>query len=459
MFTESKVLAQTSITTNFYKNKYSPTFTMLTVPVFRIKVMTVEVAITNKPYKSQEVQNFALVSITFISFADGIEMFLPAVITQPISCDLGITPAQEHAVALSFYVSLAVMSIVSIPISNKIGRRTLLLVAMYVGIIITVLCSIVSNYIFLLLSRILLGIAVALNLATSGVYMAEISYTKSFFTLSLTAMATAYSLGGGWCGLLGYFLLDKVGWRYFILLTSLPIFIPPLCFLQFYLPETLRKAPNTCEETPLLENIPALTEKIPLLKSVIIRVTKLTFYLLTLNFVYVGDVLLIPAIMKDRNKESDVIEAPCYAIHGTQFLAITGLFGACHIVGRFLNYLVQDLLSTGHIFTVCSIICLPFTILCRMFPYNNAVLFTSLTVIQIVTSMAANESYICINDKQFFSQKYIASAAGFLMCVIALTNLMTSFVSEIVDYEKTLLIHVVYSLLNCLISPLFLLKD
>ena len=118
----------------------------------------------------------------------------PAVITQPISCDLGIPADQEHFAALSLYISLAVLSILTIPISYKIGRRTLILVALYVAVFVTMICSLVSNLLFLVLSRVVLGCSLALNLATTAVYMAEISSTKQFFMFSMTAITTAFSL-------------------------------------------------------------------------------------------------------------------------------------------------------------------------------------------------------------------------------------------------------------------------
>ena len=399
----------------------------------------------------KKVQHMALLCNTLISFGDAIEMFLPAVITQPISCELGVSTKQEHIAALSLYLSFGVMSILAIPLSNKIGRRTLLLVAMYFGITITILCSIVSNYVFLILSRLLLGCTLSLNLATSGVYMAELSISKQFYTFSMTVMATAYSLGGGWCGLLAYFLIERIGWRYFILFTSLPIFIPPLILLQFYLPETLNNGVESSENVKISKIAPKL-------KSVITRIMKLSLFTNASNLIFSGDILLVPVIMRDINN-SNMVNVPCGAIHGTQFLAVTGLFGGCHIVGRFISYVLQNKLPTGKLFVISSLILLPLTTTCYAFSYNTTVVFTGLMFIQIIASMIGNEVYILMNDTSFFTDKYTAIAAGFLICGIQLNTFVTCLVSEILEYKKTLCVHVVCAVFSFLISLTFLFDD
>ena len=403
------------------------------------------------PEESKKIQYLALICTTLITFGDAVEMFLPAVITQPISCDLEISSEQEHIAALALYVSLAVTSIIAIPLSNRVGRKTLLLVAMYLGITITVLCSIVSNYIFLVLSRLLLGSTLALNLATAGVYMAELSTSKEFHAFSMTLLSTAFSLGGGWCGLLGYFLISRIGWRYFILFTSLPIFVPPLLLLQFYLPETLNRNYQFSEDE-------ALVAKEAKLKSVITRIAKFSLLIFTTGFIYSGDVLLVPVIMRDINKSQD-LNVPCGAIHGVQFLAITGLFGGCHIIGRFVSYNFQNRLSSTKIYLTCCFILMPSTAVCYAFSRNTIIIFTCLVVVQTFASTLTNEAYIHINDTSFFTEKYIALSAGFLTCMIQITIFVTSVVSEVVEYEKTLCAHVACAVLSFLVSLLFLFDD
>ena len=394
-----------------------------------------------------------MVSTTLINFGDAVEMVLPAVITQPVSCDLGISTEEEHWAAVILYVSIAFMSVISIPLSNKIGRKALLLSALYLGIIVTVICSAASNYLFLIISRFLLGVSIALNLATTGVYMAEISPSWEFYTNSITLISTAYSLGGGWCGLLGYLLIDTFGWRCFILLTSLPIHIPALILLQFFLPESRG---NALYKDPKGE-ASTLVEQMRSVRSVISRVLKLSTYIMAFIGYYAGDILLIPVIMRDINEAYDA-KSPCSAIHGAQFLVITGIFGGCHIVGRLLSYLLQNRVSSTVILIILSFACLPFTAICCIFPHNTTMVFACLAFIQVLASAASNEIYIQMSNKEFFGDKYIAAAAGFLTSAIQVATCLTSVISEIMEYKDTLLVHLGCSIMSSLVS-LSLLKN
>ena len=62
--------------------------------------------------------------------------------------------------------------------------------------------------------------------------------TRYVFTMNLSA--TAVSVAEGWIGVLSYLVLERVGWRIFILITSLPFFFPQLILLQFFLPDSKR---------------------------------------------------------------------------------------------------------------------------------------------------------------------------------------------------------------------------
>ena len=43
---------------------------------------------------------------TLIKFGDGIEVYLPSVVTQKVSCELGVTGVEESFLAIILYASL-----------------------------------------------------------------------------------------------------------------------------------------------------------------------------------------------------------------------------------------------------------------------------------------------------------------------------------------------------------------
>ena len=173
----------------------------------------------------------ALIAVTFIKFGDSVETFLPGVISQPISCELNITKSQEDILSLAIYIALTIGNILVTKVTNTFGRRATILPGLYITILVTVLSAVVPNYITLLISRVLLGLMIGFKYGPSSVYMAEICSTPKFYRFSVLITSTFYTLGGLWCGLLGYLFLDFVGWRYFFLISSLPVFLPPLLLL------------------------------------------------------------------------------------------------------------------------------------------------------------------------------------------------------------------------------------
>ena len=108
--------------------------------------------------------------------------------------------------------------------------------------------------------------------------IAELISTKKILDVIVTIPCIMYSFGGVWSATLGYLLLDVIGWRMFILLTSLPFFIPPIYMLHFC--KEGKSAPTTGEiknkqdqtvkrETTTVPNFVARTKKLGLFSFVI----------------------------------------------------------------------------------------------------------------------------------------------------------------------------------------------
>ena len=67
-----------------------------------------------------------LALVTLIKFGDSIEIYLPGVITQKASCELGVSDFQEGLLAVIFYLVNTIANLLSFPISAQlqIGRET-----------------------------------------------------------------------------------------------------------------------------------------------------------------------------------------------------------------------------------------------------------------------------------------------------------------------------------------------
>ena len=174
-----------------------------------------------------------LLLMIFLKLGDGIEIYLPGVITQTVSCVLGISEFQESVLAVIFYIFLSITILMSAFISKRLGERVTLILSLYLSIVFAILCAIVPNFYTLLLSRVLTGICVGLNGSISGIFLAKFASSKAFVTKSsFLAEGLGIPVGAAWVSLLGWLILDLAGWRVFILLTSIPFFIPPIILLH-----------------------------------------------------------------------------------------------------------------------------------------------------------------------------------------------------------------------------------
>ena len=41
------------------------------------------------------------------------------------------------------------------------------------------------------------------------------------------------ALGSTWVAILGYLMLESMGWRVFVLCTSIPLFVPPIALMHY----------------------------------------------------------------------------------------------------------------------------------------------------------------------------------------------------------------------------------
>lgn len=295
---------------------------------------------------------------SLIQFGDGIEFYLPGVITQKVSCELRVSSTQEGVLGITLYVSLALSSLLSIPIARYIGNKRILLLSLYISVFFAVFCAVVANYYTLLLSRALIGLCVGLNAATEGVYRLERVSTGAVNTLGISAAMFSAAAGCGWVSLMSFFFIDMVGWRIFVLIVSLPVFITSIILLHCCIGDEREALPEKCEDS-VCENsqVKSSQERCPHYWTNVIHMSMLRFINLLLGW---GGILLLPALLRQINKEVSHQELsfdPCAdTIHGTQFLIIAFVSGFGNIIGRVAGSwlhgrgnirLIQGLLATA----------------------------------------------------------------------------------------------------------------
>ena len=170
----------------------------------------------------------------------------------------------------------------------------LTLFSLYLSTASTVVCAIVANYTTLLLSRALIGFCVGLNFNAHSVLIAELVSCKKILDEMVLILLITYTAGGVWSAVLGYLLLDVVGWRIFILLTSLPFFIPPIFMLHY------NSAFTSGPKMEQLENMQNQTDKkeTVIVPNFVARTTKLGLFGFVILFQGWLTILLVPTLIQ-----------------------------------------------------------------------------------------------------------------------------------------------------------------
>ena len=266
-------------------------------------------------------------------------------------------------------------------------------------------------------------------------------HDRARYVLTMTLCATSLSVAGGWIGVLSYLMLERVGWRIFILITSLPLFFPQLILLQFFLPDSKKYAAElvTLEEDDT-DSDSALVKKNnnKKIRNVYAFILKISTAHGVQYLIGYGAVILMPAFTKAHNLANDV-DSPCGGLHGPQFLFFTTTFGVCHIIGRLIAYVSQDRVKTViqnfFSYSVCLIAC-GVTV---AYSENLTVLVLCEGFVQIYSSHHGSVTFLLIHSIEYVGQKHIALFSAMLSVGSYIGMLIGTLLSAIIDYKVVLI--------------------
>ena len=223
-----------------------------------------------------------------------------------------------------------------------------------------------------------------------------------------------YAIGGGWVAILGYLLLERIGWRVFIVCTSLPLFVPPIIMLHFSL-DAAKRSPDSEGGPPLPTQKKADKIVVPNIGMRIFKASVTSFISLVQGY---GSILLLPVLLRALNEQKDGTADTnrCQTtVHGNQFLMLGLVSGVANLVGRAVGYIffkrfkfriLQSLLSV--------IIALSYGVL--LLP-NVTITMTviAMSIAKMVYSMMRLELTLMECDVTFFGTSTIAIASAIMM--------------------------------------------
>jgi MFS family permease len=202
-----------------------------------------------------------------------------------------LTSVWEGTLECIQYFTLAAATFIAGLLANRFGCRKVTLFALYLGALSSVVCAIVANFATLLLSRALIGLSVGLNVL-HGVMIGKLGSNKAIIDDIVMISSMMFSLGAVWSSVLGYLLLEEMGWRTFVLVTSLPMFIPPIIILHCYIEEGTYSEPEEEREEIMKKEIQTFVP------NYAARVTKLGLFAATSLFLGWMTTLLVPSLIR-----------------------------------------------------------------------------------------------------------------------------------------------------------------
>ena len=256
-------------------------------------------------------------------------------------------------------------------------------------------------------------------MSTAGIFYAEHVSDRSHYAFGTFLTSFVFSAGGGWVALLGYFLLDSVGWRAFVLCTSMPLFVPPIIILHCCMHQQIgnenevllgrqRKSEQSKKSKEIID--------VDNLKSRIAKVSLCVFINILQGY---GSILLLPGLMREENEKRCIEEnnkGSCNSVvDGYQFLILALVTGAGNLIGRGIGYLLIKRVRFRILQpSLASILSVGYLLL--LFKNKNMVLVVcSMGLCKIVYSMMRCETSLISFDPEFFGTEAIGKASAIVL--------------------------------------------
>jgi MFS family permease len=180
------------------------------------------------------------VLIWMVVFFDGYDTFNPAYVIHYVMKPWHLLPSQAGFLVSSGLVGFMIGSLVQGKFSDRYGRRTVLLVALWIATIFSLATAVFANsfWSFFCGFRLLTGIGLGALLPIGITYVNEYAPRRLANTFSTWSWAFGWATGGIVASAVGIFLTPTLGWQALYYAASFSILLAVAC--HGVLPESLQ---------------------------------------------------------------------------------------------------------------------------------------------------------------------------------------------------------------------------
>ena len=269
-------------------------------------------------------------------------------------------------------------------------------------------------------TRAAIGAFIGLNKSVVLVWMAEWASSTIVREQILLGSCVMYTFGAVWVPFLAYLFLEKVGWRIFIVITSVPFFIPPIFALHYF--KSFQDEVTSAKDEQITQCVESENEDKPDNENLVgfqdfkARLCKMFLWKATTYYQGWGTILLLPALMQVANLAStrELTVGKCdAATKGWEFLLIALVNGAVNL-GRLGAHLVRGNIKFRVVY--CSLAAV--TVMCYTATYYNmtnlAVIVGSNFAVKMIHGAAVMETTTISYNVKYFGTENFALGNGIM---------------------------------------------
>jgi DHA1 family 2-module integral membrane pump EmrD-like MFS transporter len=153
-----------------------------------------------------------------------------------ITHDLSSTAARIQATVMSYFFAAAISQLIYGPLSEKYGRKLMVVIGLSICVIGTVLCALAQTATLLIIARFIQGFGSGACNALFRAIMRD-SFSGSKLAKTASLMGIIYPIVFGISPIIGGYIQEISGWRHSFTFAGVIISLSLLAII-FYLPET-----------------------------------------------------------------------------------------------------------------------------------------------------------------------------------------------------------------------------